>query len=227
MGLLDKLKKLFKGEEESIISEEKPVEQEPTPSQQHPTLVQQEPTQHKIEVVDTAKAIETWEKTLQAVQQHPLSQVKIINTQILEELSNVLKSMDSKMNKLHKLDKLDQIYEILLKTQSELESKGIRSEHLNAAMAEIERLTIKDKDVIDWISKQEQVTAQQLADRVNLSRSTASFRLNRLAELGVLDRAIIGKRTYYKIKNMPKLPDETKGLGGPEPSVQTGADEFD
>ena len=44
-------------------------------------------------------------------------------------------------------------------------------------------------------------TANQLADFLNLSRSTASFRLNRLAELGALDKEAIGKKIFYKIKN--------------------------
>jgi len=230
MGLLDKLKKLFKGEEETTAEQQPTVDQHQTHIQQY-----QPPNQHDqtLNVNQRIDVVENWEKTLQAVQQHPLSQVKIINTQILEDLSNVLKSMNSKMHKLDKLDKIDEIYEILLRTQAELESQGIKSEHLNAALSEIERLTIKDKDVIDWISKQEQVTAQQLADRINLSRSTASFRLNRLAELGVLDKEALGKKIYYRLKNMPQFTSETRGqenssIGSPdEPSVQTGADEFD
>jgi DNA-binding transcriptional ArsR family regulator len=246
MGIIEKLKRFFmQDEEESTMLEKEPetrVEQQHQQStdQQQQTITQYEPVQQeptllthqtsRIDIVDTSKAIENWEKTLQAVQQHPLSQVKIINTQILEEITHVLKSMDSKMNKLDELDKIDEIYDILLKTQTELESKGIRSEHLTAALSEIERLTIKDKDVIDWISKQDQVTAQQLADRINLSRSTASFRLNRLAELGVLIKEAIGKKIYYKIKNMPKFPEETRGHHSgqsnvPE-TVQTEPDEF-
>lgn len=238
MGIIDKIKKLFQTEQESTTSEEKQTQttvgQEPTVDQhqthiqQYQPSVQQDQTlniSHKIDVVDTSKAIENWEKTLQAVQQHPLSQVKIINTQILEDLSNVLKSMNSKMDKLDNLDKLDQIYEILLRTYSELEAKGIKSEHLNAALSEIERLTIKDKDVIEWISKQDQVTAQQLADRINLSRSTASFRLNRLSELGVLNKEAIGKKIYYKIKNIPQFPGEAREQSDGS-SVQTEPDEF-
>jgi DNA-binding transcriptional ArsR family regulator len=252
MGIFDVLKKLFKKKEAEEIVESNQNNQQSTAVQQVQTSVQHEPTSvqhqtvittpveqdpthilekpHKIEVIDTIDAIESWEKTVQAAHQHPLSQVKIINTQILEELSNVLKSMDNKMNRLEKLDKLDEIYEILLRTDAELKAKGVTSQFLNSAMAEIERLTIKDKDVLEWIARQSHVTANQLAEYINLSRSTASFRLNRLSDLGVLDKESIGKKIYYKVKNMPQFPEETKGQdsGNPdEPSVQTNADEFD
>ena len=73
---------------------------------------------------------------------------------------------------------------------------------------------------MEWITKQDRVTANQLADHINLSRSTASFRLNRLAELGVLDKEAIGKKIFYKIKNMPNF-DASKTA-----SVQTNPDEF-
>ena len=190
MGLFDKLRKIFqKPEDDHIVLNEpeakpiaplEPLEQEAKAeiaSYEH--LEEPQKPAHKIEVLDTDRAIDSWERTLQAAQRHPLSQVKVINTQILEELSNVLKSMNAKLDKL---EILDQIYDILIRTEAELKAKGVKSEHLDAAMAEIERLTIKDADVLEWISRQDRVAAQQLADRVNLSRSTASFRLNRLAD---------------------------------------------
>jgi len=153
-----------------------------------------------IEVINTNEAIESWEKTLNAAQQHPLSQVKIINTQILEELTNVLRSMNDKMKRLEELDKLDKILNLLSESKAELDQKGINSSFLDSAIKEIESLTIKDKDVLEWIERQERVTAKQLADYVNLSRSTASFRLNRLKELGLLEKEAIGKKIFYRVK---------------------------
>ncbi|MCD6547718.1 MAG: winged helix-turn-helix transcriptional regulator [Nanoarchaeota archaeon] len=192
MGLLARLKKLLKSSEEKKEERQEPqvIVEEP----QKPVI--EEP---KVSFESTEQAIKSWEKTLEAAKQHPLSQVKIINTQILEELSNVLKSMDSKLNKL---DKLDEILEILIETKKELEEKGVESKALSRAIEEIERLTIKDKEVVAWIEKQGRVTAKQLADYTGLSRSTASFRLNRLAEIGVLEKQAIGKKIYYKPKNI-------------------------
>ena len=196
MSILSRLKKLFSKKEE-----EKPEEETPSEPAQEPEVEvsQYKPEVNEIRVEDTFSAIKSWEKTLEAAKQHPLSQVKIINTQILEELTNVLKQMDSK---LEKLDKLDEILAILNETKRELSEKGVESSALDKAIEEVERLTIKDKEVVAWIAKQGRVTAKQLADYTGLSRSTASFRLNRLAELGILKKEAVGKKIYYKPKNI-------------------------
>ena len=108
--------------------------------------------------------------------------------------------MDHRLEKLNDLEKLDFILELLQQTKEEIAEKGVSSQALDSAITHISQLTIKDKEVIDWVSRQERVTANQLADYINLSRSTASFRLNRLAELGALEKEAIGKKIYYKIK---------------------------
>lgn len=161
----------------------------------------QQPTKLKLQEEASHMAIKQWQDTIQAAQQHPLSQVKIINTQILEELNNVLKTMNIRLEKLNDLDKIDIVLELLQRTKQEIAEKGIQSSNLDTAIGHISQLTIKDKEVLEWIERQERVTANQLADYINLSRSTASFRLNRLAELGALDKEAIGKKIYYKIKD--------------------------
>jgi len=173
------------------------IRQERQTTVQH---VQHEPSKLKLHEEESHMAIKQWEDTIKAAQQHPLSQVKIINSQILEELNHVLKSMDHRLEKLNDLEKLDFILELLQQTKEEIAEKGVSSQALDSAITHISQLTIKDKEVIDWVSRQERVTANQLADYINLSRSTASFRLNRLAELGALEKEAIGKKIYYKIK---------------------------
>lgn len=168
--------------------------------QERQTTVQHQPTQLKLHEEASHAAIKQWEDTIKAAQQHPLSQVKIINSQILEELNHVLKSMDHRLEKLNDLEKLDFILDLLQRTKEEISEKGVSSQTLDSAITHISQLTIKDKEVIDWVGRQERVTANQLADYINLSRSTASFRLNRLAELGALEKEAIGKKIYYKIK---------------------------
>ncbi|MDD5239081.1 MAG: helix-turn-helix domain-containing protein [Candidatus Nanoarchaeia archaeon] len=168
--------------------------------QERQSTVQHEPTKLKLQEEASHIAIKQWEDTIKAAQQHPLSQVKIINSQILEELNHVLKSMDHRLEKLNDLEKLDFILDLLQRTKDEIAEKGVSSQTLDSAITHISQLTIKDKEVIDWVGRQERVTANQLADYINLSRSTASFRLNRLAELGALEKEAIGKKIYYKIK---------------------------
>jgi len=148
----------------------------------------------------THMALRSWEEAIVAAKEHPLSQVKIINTKILEEINNVLKSMNTRLDKLDDLEKLDIILDLLQATKEELESKGVQSKMLDHAIGQIDQLTMKDKEVLEWVGRQERVTAQQLASYINLSRSTASFRLNRLEELGALEKEAIGKKIYYKLK---------------------------
>jgi len=193
MSILSRLKKLFEKKEEGESSEEEKEEQIRDESSGFSASMED------THVENTYSAIKSWEKTLEAAKQHPLSQVKIINTQILEELTNVLRQMNSK---LEKLDKLDEILMILHETKQELTEKGVESGSIDKAIEEIEKLTIKDKEVVIWIAKQGRVTAKQLADYTGLSRSTASFRLNRLAEMGVLEKEAVGKKIYYKPKNI-------------------------
>jgi DNA-binding transcriptional ArsR family regulator len=195
MSLFSRLKKLFGTEEEQKQDSKENDLDMSTPMPEQGTF--SEPIKEQITVENTYSAIKAWEKTMEAAKQHPLSQVKIINTQILEDLNNVLKQMNTKLDKL---DKLEEILAILHETKQDLSQKGIETTQLDKAIAEIERLTIKDKEVINWIAKQDKVTAKQLSDYIGLSRSTASFRLNRLAELGALEKEAVGKKIYYKIK---------------------------
>ena len=206
MSIFSKLKQLFEKQEPKKDDNHNDKTEEKSESSDEVAInfkKPESPIQINSNPIDsmgsTSDAIKSWEKTIEIAKQHPLSQVKIINTQILEELGNVLKQMN---NKLDELNKLDEILILLHETQSELKDKGVEPTAINKAIEEIERLTIKDKEVVSWIVKQERVTANQLAGYTGLSRSTASFRLNRLAELGVLEKEAIGKKIYYKPKNI-------------------------
>ena len=205
MSILTKLKKLLKKKNEEKDEKEQ-VEEEETEEKEESVTLNLENLRNESVLDDTENAIKSWTDTLEAAKQHPLSQAKIVNTKILEELSYVLNQMNLKMNKLEKLekleklDKLDEILSILNETKEELDEKGVKSENLEKAIGEIENLTIKDKEVISWIEKQGKVTANQLAKHLDLSRSTASFRLNRLAEMDILKKEASGKRIYYTVK---------------------------
>ena len=108
--------------------------------------------------------------------------------------------MHVRLEKLNDLDKIDYVLDLLQRTKQEIAEKGVKSTNLDTAITHISQLTIKDKEVLEWIERQERVTANQLADYINLSRSTASFRLNRLSELGALEKEAIGKKIYYRIR---------------------------
>jgi DNA-binding transcriptional ArsR family regulator len=136
-----------------------------------------------------------WKNLVNTVQDHPLSQARVLNTQLLEQLTNVLDSIDTR---LKDLSKLDEVLDLLKQEKADLEASGKHSERLDKAILELERATIKDRDAIK-ILKKEPMTAEKLASELKISRSTASSRLNRLYSLGAVDKYAEGKNIYYKI----------------------------
>ena len=179
MGLVEKLKKLFSKEKsvETVESVEKPVKEEKP--QMNSSILE-------------------WKSTVEAVKNHPLSQVKVINTQILDSLSRVLDSIDYKLDKL---DKLDEILELLKQGKQKMEEKGVEIPEINEAIHKIENESIKDKEVLDVLTQHEMLSAEELASRMGISRSTASYRLNRLVNAGLVEKVPQGKKVFFKIKS--------------------------
>ncbi len=147
--------------------------------------------------LSASNELANWKNLVETVQDHPLSQVRVINSQLLEQLTNVLDSINTK---LKELSKLDEVLELLKQEKADLEASGKRSERLNKAILELERATIKDRDAAD-ILKNGPMTAEKLASALKISRSTASSRLNRLYSFGAVDKYAEGKKIYYKIRD--------------------------
>ena len=178
MELFEKLKKIFSKKKtvESVESVDEPVEEE----------------KPKID-----NSILEWKSTVEAIKNHPLSQVKVINTQILDSISRVLDSIDYKLDKL---EKLDEILELLKKGKQKLEEKGVEVPEIGEAIKKIESESIKDKEVLDVLTQHEMLSAEELANRMGISRSTASYRLNRLVNAGLVEKVPQGKKVFFKIK---------------------------
>lgn len=199
-GLFSKIKeKLIGNKEEEETKEEKEYSKnkkeeneldKPTKEQ----IVTKKETSPQQSPVDTQEALEEWKEQVQYAENHPLTQAKIINSNLLRNLTDVLERMDTKLNKL---DKLDQILGILKESQKELEEKGVSSQKLNKAIEQMENLTVKDKEVLKVVKNKQPITASQLAEKIDVSRSTASSRLNKLASLGVLNKEPEGRKMLF------------------------------
>jgi len=147
----------------------------------------------------TTAELEKWRQVIDAVQDHPLSQMKVINTQVLEQLLNVLEHMNQQLSSL---SKLDEILLLLKDSKKQLEKKGVKSEALDKAIEQIELLSLKDKEAFDVLKKKGPLTAEQLAKELGISRSTASSRLNRLYSFGRVDKHIMkdSKKVLFEVK---------------------------
>ena len=145
---------------------------------------------------DTKKEITNWQMLIDSVQDHPLSQARIINTKLLEQLTQQLEQINKKLDALNKLDV---ILEILQEGRKELESKGIKSVKLDKAIKELERITVKDTLAMKTLESKGPMTAEMLSEELKIDRSTASTRLNRLYTLGLVSKETKGKNMYFKI----------------------------
>ena len=180
MGLLKRLKRVFK-------DEKKPRER-----------VQDELLSTdiiKIKAPELADTIKSWEKQVSLLQTHPLSQARVVNTQILSSLTDILTGLDGKLDELSKLDEILGI----LKTGEAVKSEERKLGAVDRVLKRVRHITIKDRMVIDLLENRHPLSADEVAEELNLSRSTISYRLNKLYSMGVLDKEVAGRKILFKI----------------------------
>lgn len=157
----------------------------------------QEENQTKSTGVESSSIVKDWERQVQLVKQHPLSQIKIINQTLLETLTDVLKSIDSK---LENLTKIDEVIDLLKSKETELKKEGVETKEISKAIIKLENITFKDKQVLETLEREKKLSAEQMANVLHITRSTASLRLNRLYELGILNKEATGRNILFKLK---------------------------
>lgn len=132
----------------------------------------------KYEIKDTEQAIKAWKSDLERIKDHPLTQAKIVNETLLNELQQQLKDINSK---------LDWVLEAL---------KSHKSRPV------IDNITTKDRELLNILYTPQ--TAVDVAKKLNITRSTASLRLNKLASMGLLEKESDGKNIKFKQKEEVK-----------------------
>ncbi len=143
--------------------------------------------------------LKEWEAEVRRITNHPLSQVKVINTAILESLTDVLRNIDYKLDNLEKLDRILEILE-----KKEFFDKGIEKRKLEA-----KNLSEKDFMILRIVKNKKSVTITELMKLAQVSRSTASYRLNKLVYLGLIEKKMVGKKAVF----VPKA-EETRAEEG-------------
>lgn len=145
----------------------------------------------------TSEMIKNWSKSIERVENHPLSQARVINTSLLNDLSSILASMDEKLDKLSKLDK---VLALLEDAREQLEGAGLSTSSVDSAISNLKGITVKDQEALDLFKDDGSFTTKAFAKKAGLSRSTASSRLNKLFSLGLLEKEAKGKKIVYKLK---------------------------
>ena len=180
MGLLRRLKKVFK-------DDSKPKER-----------VQDELLSTdiiKIKAPELTDTIKSWEKQVTLLQTHPLSQARVLNTQILSSLTDILGGVDSKLGELGKLDEILRILKEREAAKQAEKSMGA----VDRVLKKVRHITIKDRILIDLLENKGPFTADDAAAELNLTRSTVSYRMNKLYSMGIFDKDIAGRKILFKI----------------------------
>ena len=184
MSFFKKLKKLLNKEElDELEDDDLEIEEESVETVENTST-------------DVDRSLLEWKSTVEAISKHPLTQAKVVNDQLLASLTRVLESIDYKLDKL---DKLDEILRLLKKGQEKLEKEGVEVPEIKQAIQKLEQ-PLKEKEVLELLKQYDMLSAEEVAERLGISRSTASYRLNRLVRQGLVEKVSQGRKVYFKIK---------------------------
>jgi len=194
MGLFGALKKIISGSKK----------QEKTPVSEHvqtaktTVQVQKKRTRKKPQKVLKKQlspenlSVENWKNMVEELQKNPLTQAKIVNEQLLNEFRTQIETIQSDVNDIKmRMDRVE------LKQDETL--KVVKNKAPKPKSAKI-RLSSNDQKLYDLIKDTKIVQAGQIAEKLNISRSNASLKLNKLATFGLLDKEQDGKDMLYKLK---------------------------
>ncbi|MBI2041249.1 MAG: helix-turn-helix transcriptional regulator [DPANN group archaeon] len=145
------------------------------------------------------KAIQTgeislgeWKAEMDKLQNHPLTQAKIINGQLLNAIYSILEQISTK---------IDSLSVRLEKIESMRVDSHVKHDKKNQALREFEAgLSSQERKILELIKKKKAKQASDVADALDISRSNASLKMNKLFDMGMLDKEKEGKDTLYRIK---------------------------
>lgn len=128
------------------------------------------------------KMLREWRTEVQKLQEHPLTQAKIVNEKLLAAVMDLLNEINSKLDELNtRVGQLE-----TLKTKQAKEAPEVK-------------LSTNEQKVIDFVKKKKEVVANEVASSLKISRSNAALKLNKLFSVGLLEKRQDGKDVYYKI----------------------------
>jgi DNA-binding transcriptional ArsR family regulator len=144
------------------------------------TTVQKRPRQKpKLEHA----VLREWNTDLQKLQQHPLTQAKIVNEKLLAVVIDALNEINAKLD--------------------ELSIRIAKIETQRIAIKEREKPKVKlssnEQKVFDFVRKKKRVQASEVAKNLKISRPNAALKLSKLFSMNLLKKDQEGKDVYYKI----------------------------
>ncbi|MGC8884940.1 MAG: hypothetical protein ACP5KK_00325 [Candidatus Nanoarchaeia archaeon] len=178
MGLFDSLKRILK---------KQPAEpQRQKPEVKRARVVVKQIKKRKKQKLPEHQILREWRQELKRLQEHPLTQAKIINEQLLATIMDLLNEINAKLDELsRRLEKLE--------LQKVKESKATQA-------TPTIKLNSSEQSVLDFVKKAKEARAQEVAESLGISRSNAALKLNKLFSMGFLDKRQDGKDVFYFLK---------------------------
>src|SRR3989344_4478600 len=118
-----------------------------------------------------------WKSELERLTQHPLTQAKLINEKLLQDLYVLLEQINNKLDTLN----------------TRLDSAGLGRVELKTG----QQRSSQEQKILDLIAKRDRLIAADIMKTLNISRSNASLKLNKLFDMGLLEKEQEGKEAYY------------------------------
>jgi len=170
MGLFDAISKAFGKKEQK--------EKQIRIQVKRPRQKQQKRTKEQL-------MLSEWKGELERLTQHPLTQAKLINEKLLQDLYVLLEQINDKLDVLN----------------TKLDGAGIE----RIGQKTSQQLSGGEQKILDLISKKDRLIAPEIANALKISRSNASLKLNKLFDMGLLEKSQEGKEVYYQLKQIKKF----------------------
>jgi len=145
------------------------------------------------EEVDKHKVLRSWEDIYGELSEHPLTQAKIINEQLLHSTNDALNEIN---NKLDGLD--ERVGALERRRPSSKRNKGDDNVRTIIPRA---NLSNQEEQIVQLIESQNEVDAKTVAQKFNISRSNSSLKLNKLHNWGFLAKRLDEKSVFFRIKD--------------------------
>lgn len=173
------------------------------------TLLRKITREKKKKKIRKQKVLSNWEAMYEALQNHPLTQAKIINEQLLQsnqdQIDNINKRLDSMEGQINEIETRMNAREKRKRKKSPEPEEvpqviGEPQEIVKKIVADAQ-LSDQEKSIVKHLKTQEESDAETIAEQFKISRSNASLKLNKLYNWGFLDKRLEEKTVFYKIKD--------------------------
>ena len=144
------------------------------------------------EEVDKHKVLRSWEDIYGELSEHPLTQSKIINEQLLHSTNDALNEINNK------LDGLDERVGALERKRPTVRRN--KEDKLPSVVIPRANLSNQEEQIVQLIESQNEVDAKTVAQKFNISRSNSSLKLNKLHNWGFLAKRLDEKSVFFRIK---------------------------